>query len=295
MLNTTRLSDGLPTLEEAAQYRVVLELPPDQRDGAARALVSRQRREQFPGRRTWEAEDSLLPAPDGLIAVLDAKGDLWRSVPDTEEWREVPRPGPAVRQGGTVSPLVWPEFLERFAPATEPPVEWSHQRTEVMDALRAARAELDRLLTRSTVGPTAETNATSVADADDDDDELLGRAKEWASCLSGVANRLHASVDAAEILHDEVITELARALSNVGLSESRASRGPNGEVSVLLSPADADRLAVMMAVSATLLPMNLGHVGVRPHCWFSGPRHTTMHLTDEGGGLLTTLLRGHRT
>lgn len=49
MLNTTRLSDGLPTLEEAAKYRVVLELPPNQRDAAARVLVARQRREQAQG------------------------------------------------------------------------------------------------------------------------------------------------------------------------------------------------------------------------------------------------------
>ncbi|MEW2195147.1 hypothetical protein [Streptomyces microflavus] len=83
MLNTTRLSDKLPTLEEATQYRVVLVLPPDQREVAARALVAQQRREQFPGRRTWEVKDSLLPAREGLIAVLDNEGDLWRSIPGT--------------------------------------------------------------------------------------------------------------------------------------------------------------------------------------------------------------------
>lgn len=51
----------------------------------------------------------------------------------------------------------------------------------------------------------------------------------------------------------------------------------------------------MMAASATLLPMNLGHVGVRPHGWLSGPRSTTMYLTDDGGSLLTKLLRGHQS
>ncbi|MFE3387433.1 hypothetical protein [Streptomyces anulatus] len=294
MLNTTRLSDGLPTLEEAAQYRVVLELPPDQRDAAARVLVARQRREQAPGRRTWEAEDSLLPPPDGLIAVLDNKGDLWRSVPGTDTWRQVPRPGPASNQGTSV-PLPWPDFLQKHAPASEPPGEWAQQRTDVIDVLRGTHAELNRLLADVADDSRAGIGAPCVAETDEDDDDLLDRAKRWAARLTGAADRLHAAVGAAELLHDEVITELARALSDVGLSQSRASRGPNGEVSVLLSPADADLLAGMMAVSATLLPMNLQHVGVRPHCWFSGPRSTTMHLTDDGGRLLTKLLRGHRS
>lgn len=290
MLNTTRLSDRLPTLEEAAQYRVVLVLPPDQREVAARALVTQQRREQFPSRRTWEAKDSLLPAPEGLIAVLDNKGDLWRSIPGSGEWREVPRPGPALGQG-TPGPLVWSQLLPKYAPATEPPGEWGQQRADVMDALRSARVEVDRLVTGTVVGGSG---TRSMLEADEDDD-LLHRAKRWADCLSDVVDRLHAAVDAAEILHDEVITELAGVLSDAGLSESRASRGPNGEVSVLLSPADADLLAEMMAVSATLLPRSLRHVGVKSLGGFSGPQHTTVHFQDDGGGLLTKLLRGHRS
>ncbi|MEU4174828.1 hypothetical protein [Streptomyces sp. NPDC026589] len=294
MLNTTRLSDGLPTLEEAAKYRVVLELPPNQRDAAARVLVARQRREQAPGRRTWEAKDALLPPPDGLIAVLDSKGDLWRSVPGTDEWRHVPRPGPASNQG-TTGPLPWREFLQTHAPASEPPDEWAQQRTDVMDSLRAAREELNRLLADAADGPRAGTGAPSVAETDEDDDDLLDRAKRWAAHLTGAADRLHAAVNAAELLHDEVITELARAFSDARLSESRVTRGPNGGVSIRLSPSDADLLAGMMAVSATLLPMNLQHVGLKPHGWFSGPRSTTMHLSDDGGRLLTKLLRGHRS
>lgn len=294
MLNTTRLSDRLPTLEEAAQYRVVLVLPPDQREVAARALLTEQRREQFPSHRTWEAKDSLLPAPEGLIAVLDSKGDLWRSIPGTGEWREVPRPGPALGQG-TAGRLLWSQLLQKFAPVTEPPGEWARQRADVMGALRSARVELDCLVARTAVGAVGGTGTRSMLEADEDDDDLLHRAKSWADCLSDVADRLHAAVDAAEILHDEVITELARALSDAGLSESRASRGPNGEASVLLSPADADLLAQMMAVSATLLPMSLRHVGVKALGGFSGPQHTTLHFTDDGAGLLTKLLRGHRS
>ncbi|MFF3525226.1 hypothetical protein WID27_00685 [Streptomyces sp. F41] len=222
MLNTTRLSDRLPTLEETAQYRVVLVLPPDQREVAARALVAQQRREQFPSRRTWEAKDSLLPAPEGLIAVLDNKGDLWRSAPGTGEWREVPRPGPALGQG-TSGPLLWSQLLREYAPATEPPGEWAQQRAVAMDALRSARVELDSLVTGTVVGGIG--TGTMVM-ADEDDDDLLDRAKRLTDCLSGVADRLNTAVDAAEILHDEVITELARALSDAGLSESRAFAWP---------------------------------------------------------------------
>ncbi|MER7851430.1 hypothetical protein ABTZ98_02580 [Streptomyces bacillaris] len=294
MLNTTRLSDGLPTLEEAAHYREVLVLPPDQREVAARALVAQQRREQFPSRRTWEAKDSLLPAPKDLIAVLDNKDDLWRSIPETGEWREVPRPGPALGQG-TASPLLWSQLLQKFAPATEPPGEWAQQRADLMGALRSARVVLECLMARTAAGAVGGTGTRSMLGADEDDDELLDRAKKWADCLSDVADQLHAAVDAAEVLHDEVITELARALSDAGLSESRASRGPNGEVSVRLSPADADLLAEMMAVSASLLPMSLRNVGVKTIGGFSGPQHTTVRLTDDGGGLLTKLLREHRS
>ncbi|NEB88938.1 hypothetical protein G3I43_32955 [Streptomyces anulatus] len=294
MLNTTRLSDGLPTLEEAAHYRAVLVLPPDQRDAAARVLVARQRREQAPGRRTWEAKDSLLPSPDGLIAVLDNKGDLWRSIPGTDAWREVPRPGPSSNQGTSV-PLPWPEFLQKHAPASEPPGEWTQQRTDVMDALRATHVELNRLLAGTADCSSAGTGAPSVAEADEDDDDLLDRARSWAARLTGAADRLHAAVGAAALLHDEVITELAGAFSDSELSESRVMRGPNGEVSIRLSPSDADLLAGMMAVSSTLMPMNLHHVGVKPSGWFSGPRSTTMYLTDDGGRLLTKLLRGHRS
>lgn len=294
MLNTTRLSDELPTLEEAAQYRVVLVLPPDQREVAARALVAQQRREQFPGRRTWKAKDSLLPAPEGLIAVLDNEGDLWRSIPGTGEWREVPRPGPALGQG-TIGRLLWSQLLQKFAPVTEPPGEWAQQRADVMGALRSARVELDCLVARTAVGAVDGTGARSMLEADEDDDDLLDRAKRWASRLSDVANRLYAAVDAAKILHDEVIAELARALSDAGLSESRASRGPNGGVSVWLSPVDADLLAEMMAVSASLLPMSLRCAGVKTLGGFTGPQHTTVHFTDDGGVLLTKLLRGHRS
>ncbi|MET9976285.1 hypothetical protein ACFYOI_35740 [Streptomyces microflavus] len=185
MLNTTRLSDKLPTLEEAAQYRVVLVLPPDQREVAARALVAQQRREQFPGRRTWEAKDSLLPAPEGLIAVLDNEGDLWRSIPGTGEWREVPRPGPALGQG-TNGRLLWSQLLQKFAPVTEPLGEWAQQRADVMGALRSARVELDCLLAHTAVGAVDGTGSRSMLEADEDDDDLLDRAKRWASRLSVV-------------------------------------------------------------------------------------------------------------
>ncbi|MEV3898110.1 hypothetical protein [Streptomyces anulatus] len=164
-----------------------------------------------------------------------------------------------------------------------------------MDALRAAHVELSRLLADTADCPSAGTGAPSVAETDEDDDDLLNRAKRWGAHLTGAANRLHAAVNAAELLHDEVITELARAFSDARLSESRVTRGPNGEVSIRLSPSDADLLAGMMAVSATLMPMNLHHVGVKPFGWFSGPRSTTMYLTDDGGRLLTKLLRGHRS
>ncbi|MFI0820762.1 hypothetical protein ACH4TX_32155 [Streptomyces sp. NPDC021098] len=86
MFDTTRLSDGLPVLEEAIQHSEVQALSGPQREAAARSLVARQRREQLGDRRTWDVGDAPTET-DCVLAVIDQSGGLWRSTPDNDVWR----------------------------------------------------------------------------------------------------------------------------------------------------------------------------------------------------------------
>ncbi|MDX3232539.1 hypothetical protein [Streptomyces sp. ME19-01-6] len=291
MFNTTRLSDGLPILEEAMQHLEVQALPPGQHETAARSLVARQRREQLTDRRTWDAGDPAPTKNEWVRAVLDQSGALWRSIPGSDVWREVPRMDPGRTPGAPLETFVWSELLEELGPVTEPPAAWSRQRGEVVEVLRGAVVELDDLLFH-TVG--AYMVGTEIPDGrmgeHEDDDDLLDHATMWADRLENAVEKLRAAASAATLLHDEVVTDLTQALACVGLGDSHAKRGPNGEVSVHLSPENANRLGGRLGISTDVLPMSLRDVGVKTVGGYSAAHSTTVHLTDDGGRLLVKLL-----
>ncbi|MGW6602255.1 hypothetical protein [Streptomyces sp. NPDC055036] len=107
----------------------------------------------------------------------------------------------------------------------------------------------------------------------------------------GRRGQLRTAANAATTLHDAVVTEPTQALADAGLTESDTGRGPNSEVSVHLTPANAERLGELLAVTVALLPIHLKDIGVRALGGSSASHITTIHLTDEDGRRLTKLLR----
>ncbi|MFI0822807.1 hypothetical protein ACH4TX_45800 [Streptomyces sp. NPDC021098] len=197
---------------------------------------------------------------------------------------------PARIPGTRPETFTWPELLQELGPVTEPPVEWSHQHGDVVEALCETASEMDDLLFHDVGAYVVGTEIPIGSGEDDDDGDLVDRATAWADRLEDVVDKLRAAVSAGTVLHDEVITALTQALADAGLNDSHAKRGPNGETSVHLSPADAEQLGAMLAVKTTSLSASLKEVGVKVLGGYSGESHT-VYLTDDGGRMLVELLR----